>query len=199
MAIPNSLYLDCPSCGEKTLHEVLKGRLGKGRDVLETTVKCQQCGHVQNTVVREPKAVKLPIIVSDMGQSKRCEFEFGEDELVALDEEIFVDDATVVITAIEKGNKRVNQCLANEIDTIWAKKFDKVRVKISVNKNTKTLAAELFALPEEEFFVGDLMTIGRDEVVIHSIKTKDGMVRSGGVAAQDIVRVYAKSARRTNA
>lgn len=197
MAIPNSLYLDCPSCGVKTLHEVLKGRLSKGRDVLETTVKCQQCGHVQNTVVREPRSVNVPIIVSDMGQSKRYEFEFAEDEVVALDEELFVGDANVVITAIEKGDKRVSQAPADEVSTLWAKQFDKVRVKISVNKNTKTLAAEVFALPEEEFFVGDLMTIGRDEVVIHTIKTSGGMVRTGGVAARDIVRIYAKSARVT--
>jgi uncharacterized Zn finger protein len=197
VAIPNSLYLDCPSCGEKTLHEVLKGRLSKGHDVLETTVKCQTCGHIHNTVVREPKTVNVPIIVSEMGQSKRFEFEFGEEEMVALEEELFVGDANVVITAIEKGDKRVSHSPANEISTLWAKRFDKVRVKISVNKNTKTMAAEVFALPEEEFFVGDLMTIGRDEVVIHSIKVDDGMVRTGGVAARDIVRIYAKTARVT--
>lgn len=197
MAIPNSIYLDCPSCGEKTLHEVLKGRLSKGRDTLETTVKCQQCGHVQNAVVHEPRPVKVPIIVSDMGKSKRSEVEFGEDELVELDQELFVDDGNIVITAIEKGERRVPRAMAGEVSAIWAKKFDKVRVKISVNKNTKTLAAELFALPEEEFFVGDLMTIGREEVVIHNIKTKDGAVHSGGVAARDIVRIYAKSARHT--
>ena len=199
MAVPNSLYLDCPSCGEKTLHEVLKGRLSKNRDVLETTVRCQDCGHVHNAVVREPKPVKVPIVVSDMGISKRSEFEFAEDELVVVDEELFVGDANVIITAIEKGDKRVQQAPANEITSIWAKRFDKVRVKISVNKTSKTLAAEVFALPEEEFFVGDTMTIGRDEVVIHNIKTIEGTVREGGVPARDIVRIYAKSMRRTYA
>jgi len=199
VAVPNSLYLDCPSCGEKTLHEVLKGRLSKNRDVLETTVRCQDCGHVHNAVVREPKPVKVPIVVSDMGISKRSEFEFAEDELVVVDEELFVGDANVIITAIEKGDKRVQQAPANEITSIWAKRFDKVRVKISVNKTSKTLAAEVFALPEEEFFVGDTMTIGRDEVVIHNIKTIEGTVREGGVPARDIVRIYAKSMRRTYA
>jgi uncharacterized Zn finger protein len=59
------------------------------------------------------------------------------------------------------------------------------------------LAAELTALPDEEFFVGDILNIGRDDVVIHYIKTRDGMVRQGGVPARDIVRIYAKSARTT--
>jgi uncharacterized Zn finger protein len=197
MAVPNSLYLDCPSCGEKTLHEVLKGRISKGGDVLETTVKCQECQHIHNAVVREPKSVKVAMVLSDMGVTSKTDFEFGEDELVAVGDEIFVGDSNVVVTAIEKGEKRVGEAPAKEIKTIWAKKFDKVRVKISVNKTSKTLAAELTALPDEEFFVGDILNVGRDNVVIHYIKTRDGMVRQGGVPARDIVRIYAKSARTT--
>jgi uncharacterized Zn finger protein len=197
MAIPNSLYLDCPSCGEKTLHEVLKGKISKGGEVLETTVKCQECLHVHNAVVREPKSVKVAMILSDMGTTTKMEFELGEDELVMVGDELFVGDSNVVVTAIEKGERRVDEAQANEIKTIWAKRFDKVRVRISVNKTSKTLAAELTALPDEEFFVGDILNIGRDNVVIHYIKTRDGMVRQGGVPARDIVRIYGKSARTT--
>ncbi len=197
MAVPNSLYLDCPSCGEKTLHEVLKGRISKGGDVLETTIKCQECQHVHSAVVREPKSTKVAIILSDIGATKKTEFEFGEDELVVVGDELFIGDTNVVITAIEKGERRVPEAVAKEIKTIWAKKFDKVRVKISVNKTSKTLAAELTALPDEEFFVGDILNIGRDSVVIHYIKTRESMVRQGGVPARDIVRIYAKSARMT--
>ena len=197
MAIPNSLYLDCPSCGEKRLHEVLKGRLSKGRDVLETTVKCQECAHVHTTMVREPKSVKVKIIVSDMGETKSHDFEFGEDEAISVEDELWVGDMNVTITAIEMGEKRVSTAKASDVKTIWAKRFDRVRVKISVNKNSKTLAAEVYALPEEEFFVGDTMEVGKDNVVIHNIKTTDGTIRSGGVAAKDIVRIYAKSMRVT--
>jgi len=197
MAIPNSLYLDCPSCGEKTLHEVLKGRISKGGDVLETTVKCQECQHVHSAVVREPKSTKVAFILSDMGATKKTEFEFGEEEMVVVGDELFIGDTNVVITAIEKGERRVPEAVAKEIKTIWAKKFDKVRVRISVNKTSKTLAAELTALPDEEFFVGDILNIGRDSVVIHYIKTRESMVRQGGVPARDIVRIYAKSARMT--
>ena len=197
MAIPNSLYLDCPSCGDKTLHEVLKGRISKGGDVLETTVKCQECQHIHAAVVREPKSTRVPVLLSDLGKTKKLDLELGEDELVAVGDELFVGDSNVVVTAIEKGERRVVQAQASEIRTIWAKRFDKVRVKISVNKTSKTLAAELTALPDEEFFVGDILNVGRDDVVIHYIKTKEGMVRQGGVPARDIVRIYAKSARTT--
>jgi uncharacterized Zn finger protein len=197
MAIPNSLYLECPSCGEKTLHEVLKGRISKGGEVLETTVKCQECQQIHGAVVREPKSTKVPILLSDMGQTSKMDFELGEDELIVVGDEIFVGDTNVIVTAIEKGERRVTQAPAKEIKTIWAKRFDKVRVRISVNKTSRTLAAELTALPDEEFFVGDILNIGRDDVVIHYIKTRDGMVRQGGVPAREIVRIYAKSARTT--
>jgi uncharacterized Zn finger protein len=91
----------------------------------------------------------------------------------------------------------VGEATAREISTIWGKRFDKVRVKISVNKTSKTLAAEIFALPDEEFYVGDTFTVGKDDVVIHYIKTKEGMVRNGGVPARDIVRIYTKCMRAT--
>ncbi|HVO77436.1 MAG TPA: HVO_0476 family zinc finger protein [Methanomassiliicoccales archaeon] len=197
MAIPNSIYLECPNCGEKTLHEVLRGKISKGGDVLETTVKCQKCGTVHSAVVREPRAVSVPIIVSEMGQSRRFSFEFGGDELVSVGDELFVGDANVVVTSIEKNSARVQSAPAGEISTIWAKRYDSVRVKISVNKTSKTLAAEITALPDEEFYVGDTFTVGKDEVVIHTIKTKTGTVRSGGAAARDIIRIYAKCMRIT--
>ena len=197
LAIPNSLYLECPNCGEKTLHEVLRGKISKGGDVLETTVKCQKCNTVHSTLIREPKAVSVPIIVSELDQSRKFTFEFGGDEMVTVGDELFIGDANVIITSIEKDSKRVQAAPAGEITTIWAKRYDNVRVKISVNKTSKTLAAEITALPDEEFYVGDIFTVGKDEVVIHTIKTTNGTVRSGGAAARDIIRIYAKCARVT--
>jgi uncharacterized Zn finger protein len=199
MSIPNSLYLECPTCGEKTLHEVLRGKMSRAKDTMETTVKCQVCGTVQTTVVREPKTIHLPVVLSDMDKSRKMQLELAVDELVSLDDEMFIDDTNVIVTGIEQNGKRVTHAPAGEVQTIWVKRFDKVRVKISVNKTSKTLAAEVFALPDEEFYVGDTLQVGRDNVVIHNIKTTTGTVREGGVAARDIVRIYAKCMRTTYA
>ena len=198
MNVPNALNLECPDCGEKTVHEVLRGKISKEGDVLETTVKCQQCAKVYTTVVREPKAVLVPIIVSEMASSKRYEVEMAQGDLVSYEDEMFVEDMPVLITGLEVDGRRVMKAKAEEISTLWAKKFDKVRVRIAVNKGSKTLSVDITATPDEEFFVGDLMTLGREEVVIHSIKTSDGgMAKSGAVRARDIVRIYAKKARTT--
>ena len=197
MTIPNALYLDCPSCGENAVHEVLRGKMGKKQDTLEATVKCQECGHTYTTVVREPESIKIPIIVSDRSKSHKEEIELMEDEILSVGDEIFLGESQLLVTAIESKGKRVENCEPADIDAIWAKKFDRVIVKISINKHTQTIPAELEALPDEELYVGDLMTIGTEKVAIHSIKTESGTVRRGSVEARNIVRIYAKAVRTT--
>jgi uncharacterized Zn finger protein len=139
----------------------------------------------------------VPVIVSDRGESSRSELELPEDEELRVEDELLLEDLPIIISSLEKGEARVNKALAKDVTAIWAKRFDKVHVKISINDVHKTIPMEMDALPEEEFFVGDLMSVGRYNVVITQIKTKDSMARRGSVAARDIVRIYAKKARTT--
>jgi len=197
MNVPNAIQVECPDCGEETLHEVLKGRLGKDGNTLEGTLRCQECGRVHTAVVRETKTVMVPVIISDQGQSRKAEIEIPEDEEIRIEDELLLDDLPIIVSSLEKGNGRVNKALAKDITAIWAKRFDQVHVKISINDVHKTIPAEIVVPPEEEFFIGDLMTVGRYNVVITQIKTPDGMARRGSVLARDIVRLYARKARTT--
>ncbi|MDH7508823.1 MAG: HVO_0476 family zinc finger protein [Methanomassiliicoccales archaeon] len=199
MTIPTAIYLECPSCGTNTLHEVLRGRVGGKKETLEATVRCRKCGTVHTTLYTEMKPLRIPVIVSDLGKSQREEIELGPDELITIGDELIVGDTQVVVTSIESGEKRMKECVAREIGTIWAKRFDRVKVKISINKGSKTIPAEMLVPPDEEFYVGDLLTIGKYNVVVHNIKTKDRMLRDGGSEAREIVRIYAKIVRTTNA
>jgi uncharacterized Zn finger protein len=197
MTIPNAIYAECPFCQERTLHEVLKGRLGKKRTTMESTVRCLECGQTHSAVIREGRPVQLAVIVSDQGQSRKEMIEASPDEVFAVDEEFFVNDTYVVVTSIEREGRRVNQAPADGIDTIWVKRYDKIKLKVSLNKGHKTVPSEFFALPDEEFFVGDIIPAGRSQAVIHQMKTNRGMVREGGVEAREIVRIYAKAMRVT--
>lgn len=198
MSVPNAIYVECPDCGEETLHEVLKGRMGKDGDTFEGTLRCQECQRVHVAVVREAKTVKVPVIVSDQGESRKAELELPEDEELRIEDEFYLEDMPIIIASLEKNGARVKKALVKDVTTIWAKRFDKVHVKISINDVHKTIPTEITALPEEEFFIGDLMTVGRLNVVITQIKSNDSMVRRGSVLARDIVRIYAKKARTTN-
>ncbi len=83
------------------MHEVLKGRLGKDGDTFEGTLKCQECGRVHTAVVREAKMVKVPVIISDQGESKKAEMELPEDEEIRVEDELLLGDLPIIISAIE--------------------------------------------------------------------------------------------------
>ena len=197
-AVPNALHLECPDCEDRTVHEVLNGRMGKDQDVIEATVRCQECGKTYSVVVREPKSVQVHVVVSDMGVSKREVLDLVEDEEVYVEEEMFVGELPVIVSSIEVGGRRVEHAFPKDITMLWVKRFDKVRVKVAINKVQRTVSVDMDALPDEEFTVGDLITVGRDDVVITCIKTKEGMARRGTIPARDIVRLYVKAARKVN-
>lgn len=73
---------NCENCGE-VLHRVIKGKLSGRRDIVfQGVVKCQTCGRISDITIREPKALKIPVIVSWMKDSQRIETEFGPDVLL---------------------------------------------------------------------------------------------------------------------
>ncbi len=190
------LYAECPDCGEVTLHEVLKAKAGKA--TLEATIRCQECQRVHAETIRQAETLLVPVIVSDGDESIRMSTDLESDDLLVVDDEFFVDDVYVRITALElKGGRRVKKAAATDIAVIWAKRFDRLKIKVSINNVHKTLARSVEAAPEEEFAIGDILNFGKDDVVIHAIKARRRMVRHGAVEARDIVRIYCKIMRKT--
>jgi len=199
MTIPSSLMVECPICREETLHEVLHGKLGgKAQAVFESTVKCKECGQVHSIVLKVEKPIEVPIVVSWLKESRKASIVVGPDDALSVEDEIMCGDEPVQITSIESHGARVRRARARNIQTVWARKFDKVRVPFSISQRAKSVSEYVLAVPDEEFFVGDVLKVGKHEVVIHSIKIEDRSLRTGGALARDIVRVYATVVRRTN-
>lgn len=191
--------IECPICRAETLHEVLSGRLGgRAEAVLDSTVKCRACGHVHHAVLKVEKPIEVPVVVSWLDKSHRTAIALGPDEVMALDDEIMCGEDPVLVTSIESNGARVRQAKARDITTIWGKRFDKVKVPFSVSHLGRSYSDHILAVPDEEFFIGDILKVGKNEVVIHSIKVKDKSLRTGGACARDIVRVYANIVRRTS-
>ncbi len=195
MKPPAAVYTQCPMCKEETLHRVIKGRMGEKKTVLEALVKCSQCDYVHPDVIRGEITVSIPLILSEQERSQKTEMEFPEKEIIKVNSEFQLKRNIIKIASIEVGNKRVSEAQANEITTLWAKKFDRIKLKISINKGSKTLNRTIWAVPDEEFFIGDVMRIKGLNLAIHAIKTKDKKVKKGSVAARDIIRLYAKAVR----
>jgi uncharacterized Zn finger protein len=196
MEVPSALYLGCPSCEEETLHRVIKGKLGEKKQLtLDALVKCSQCGHRYNTVIKEEKPVTIPLILSEGADSKKDTIELASAETVENGTEYQLDRGTIKITGIETKRGRVESAKARDIATLWAKKFDRLKIRVSINKGRRTLSRVLWAVPEEEFCVGDVIRIKGDSVAIHSIKTESRHIKKGTAQARDIVRLYAKLVR----
>jgi len=198
MTVPASVLVECPQCKEETLHEVLAGKIGgKSVAVLDSTVKCRECGHVHHVTVKSAKPVEIPVIVSWLEKSEKQKIVLGPDEVLSVGDEVMCGEMPTLVTSIESKGRRVKSCKAGKIDTVWAKRFDKLRVMFSVNNHGKTFSDHVMAVPDEEFFIGDMIELDRKQVVIHSIRIQERTIRRGSALARDIVRVYGAVVRKT--
>lgn len=199
MTLPSSVMVECPVCREETLHEVLSGRMsGKAQAVMDSTVRCRQCGQVHHVVLKCERPVPVPVVISWLDKSARSSVSLGADEVLNVDDEVMCGEEPVLVTSIESKGARVKRAKVKDIETVWGKRFDKVRVPFSISHLGKSFSEHVFAVPDEEFYIGDMLKIGRHDVVIHSIRVKERSLRTGGAAAREIVRVYASIVRKTS-
>jgi len=194
MNVPGALYLECPTCGEVTLHEVVHGT--STGHALVVDAKCRTCGTVSHQAVKAAEVLKVPVVVSAGAESVRTTIEAEAEEVITVGEELLVDGTAVLVKSIEVGHEqRAQSAPASKVKTVWTVRYDSVKVKFSINEGPRTKMAETDAAPDEEFTVGDIVEAAGITSVIHSIKTRGGPVRRGSVAARDIVRVYCTAVR----
>jgi uncharacterized Zn finger protein len=55
----------------------------------------------------------------------------------------------------------------------------------------------MMAVPDEEFFIGDILEFQKKQVVVHSIRIQERTIRKGSALAREIVRVYGAVVRKT--
>jgi uncharacterized Zn finger protein len=142
--------------------------------------------------------IKVPIVISDRESSVRKKIDLHPDEELRIDQELILDEDNIMITSLEVGNSRSSLAIAKEVNTIWGKLLDpsgKVKINIAVHKGPKTMSHVISALPDEEFFIGDILRINRDNVAIYKIKTHKKVVNYDSAMAGDIIRIYGRVIR----
>ena len=187
------MKLICPNCGKEVEHEIVAYRqLKKG---MEYTVKCNNCGYTYKKITKEDKMVDVKVIWSMGEKTEVKKITVFEDDIIGVDDELLVDGVPSLVTAVDSGGSRMKEAMAKDINAVWAKRFDKVIVKVSVNHGRKTTAHEIIATPDEEFYIGDIVDLNDIHAVISKIKSKDRFITRGGEIARNIVRIYAKEIR----
>jgi len=197
MKPPREVVVECPACGAETAHEILGGRVvGKRQLVLKSSVKCCECGHVHAVELAEEMPVEVPIVISWMEETARSRVPLAPSEEIKVGDELYHDDHRILVTSLEVAGNRKERAKAKDVGTIWAKRFDKVWVKISLDRHGKVYSKEILAVPEEEFAVGDIIEIEGNSAAITSIRLEGRTIHKGLAPARDIVRVYSKAIRR---
>ena len=190
--MPDTIYNECPDCGDVTEHKILKAKMGNFN--VNGTFQCKECGRVFSGVIRLPKEFEVKVLLSDGDLTETTQTMLREDEIVAVGDEFDLDDGRhVQITYIElPDGSRKKKVPATEVKALWVKAFGVLMVKVSVNDYKKTYPMLCEAEPDDEFTVGMFMHFDLWDCVIHAIKTKDRLLRKGTAEARDIVRIYAK-------
>ena len=190
--MPDTIYNECPDCGDVTEHKILKAKMGNFN--VNGTFQCKECGRVFSGVIRLPKEFEVKVLLSDGDLTETTQTMLREDEIVAVGDEFDLDDGRhVQITYIElPDGSRKKKVPATEVKALWVKAFGVLMVKGSVNDYKKTYPMLCEAEPDDEFTVGMFMHFDLWDCVIHAIKTKDRLLRKGTAEARDIVRIYAK-------
>jgi uncharacterized Zn finger protein len=192
---PSNIETLCPKCEEETMHMVLRGKIGKGKDssmVFDATVKCTVCNEVQHVIIRQKKLVEVPVIISIGNQSEKIKLELPGDEEMAIDDEIELDEILVKVTSIEVDGRRVKKALASDIQTVWSKRFDSIPIKVNLYEGRLTEPETIQCGPDQEFTVGQMIEIKGKPAYIETIKTESQVVHKGTVLARDIQRIYAR-------
>jgi len=195
--VPDEIYFECPDCDDITTHDVLKGRMGKNS--LDATIKCQDCGKIRTTTIQFPKEIEVKVIISDGAESVSTSMMLEDDDLLKVGDEFHTDEGNLVkISAIElPQGKRVKTARATEITTVWAMNFETIDVKVSINDDRKTYSKSVPSSPDDEFTIGTILSFDDMDCMIHSIKIQGRMLRRGSAEARNITRVYGKFRKRS--
>jgi len=195
--VPDEIYFECPDCDDITTHDVLKGRMGKNS--LDATIKCQDCGLIRTTTIQFPKEMEVKVVISDGAESVSTSMVLEDDDLLKVGDEFHTDEGNLVkISAIElPQGKRVKTARATEITTIWAIYFETIDVKVSINDDRKTYSKSVPSSPDDEFTIGTILSFDDMDCMIHSIKIQGRMLRRGSAEARNITRIYGKFRKRS--
>jgi len=191
MDVPGSLYFQCPKCDDFTLHHIIKAKFStRKRITFIGTAKCTSCDFIHHVELKQENDRKLNLILSSGATSEKTSIDLPGNEFLEVGMELMFGEVNIMISKLEKDERSLGRAQVKELDTIWAKKYESVPVRISISHGPRTYSRKLFAAPDEEFEIGDIISFHEYRAAIKKIKDRWGMVRKGFVKARDIVRVY---------
>lgn len=194
----------CPACSPEaeTVHEVLK-------EGGHATVRCIDCSHVHKTEIPEQRTVERNVVVSQDDESFPASVDVPAEETLATGEEFLLetDEAilTVRITSLELAEGRVDEAVAEDVETIWGRAVGNVSVNVTAHPKSgthdETRSITLHVPGDYEFVVGERDELGGEEFTVEGIYVRedahgyefDKLDHEGDSAeAKDVKRLYVR-------
>lgn len=202
MSEQSRVPVTCPICDEETVHEVLKS----GGN---STVRCTDCDHTHKVEISEPNTVEVDVVVSQDGESWPGQIETDPDESVEVGNEFIVETTEAIqqvrVTAIERGDRRLDEATMAGADTVWTRAVDNVGVDVTIHpddgRRDDNRSEKLFLPGDHQFVVGEVEEFGDEEIEVVGIHVRDNSSgynfdkadRAGqSVAAKDVKRLFGR-------
>ena len=190
------LELECESCDNTTLHDVLKAQTSQKRGFsFQGTVRCSECGATRHAKIRVLPPLELELRLSEGGETVREKLLAEPGDLLQVGELLSHARGPLEVTALELGarkgtdsTKRVQQAKAHERPIIWARLVATVRVRFALHRESETLSLKQKLPPETELVVGMVLQLDGRAAVIEALHLRGGK-RVRKAAAWDLKRV----------
>ncbi len=180
------IYETCPDCEEEE-HRILKA------SPQSLTIQCTDCGKVRS--VNPPKQeaiIEINTVVSHDKQSWNVRIPTPSREEVSVGDEFELDEHRMIVTAVElDGQQSVKKAHAADIRTLFAKVFDTVPLKLSVNEGDVTSSYRMDVSPDMEVPVGLVLEVDGRRLAIKTLKSdQNRTLHKGFLLARNIRRAF---------
>ena len=184
------VLVQCNTCldGVERLHKVITER-GRG-DGIDVRARCETCSSVHVVELRPPRALKVPITLSDGAESRADSISIDDDEVIAVGDEFEHDEQRWEIRRIESSTHDLIEAPAREIRRLWAVRTDIVRIKVTYTKG-EISSSEVWTVEPETVFTADAtIETPRGMWMLRAIHTGRGRRLRGSEPAYLIRRIF---------
>ncbi len=178
----------CPMCAESTIHDLLgEKNIGKGVNI---RAQCTSCNSVHVIELRPPPARNIRVILSDDRTSTRSTIEVDIDEELFVRDEFGLDGKRWEITRIEIPSGDVQKAVAHEIRSLWARRTDIARVRVTFTDYDHS-ESEVWVVDPDDVFEADApIETDRGTWWVRAIHSGRGRILGGKMKARKVRRLF---------
>ncbi len=176
----------CPDCADDTEHVVLKA------SATNLTARCTDCGRTHTFSPPHARFIEIPVVLSSGQESWSDRIETLLDEEVVVGFEFEHDGHRMLVTGIEGRDGRNHEKLVGrDVKVLFAKLFDTVLLKMSVNEGEKTHSHQLEVEPEREVHIGEVFAVDGLKLKVKTLKSdQNRTLHRGFLLARNVRRAF---------